>query len=142
MRVSNHLIERIRERTHLPRKAAISFLYRAIRDGIVQGDIKNKSLKNYVDSTVHDGYYGIVYCRYLIIMSEGTNVGITLLNLPHRYNKLVDNMNFKTKGVKKQNAKRNCNSDEESFCDQWTSCHHNRRQRQVHKYENEFCEMG
>lgn len=79
---------------NLPKKAAIAFFYRAVNNGINQRDIRNNSLRKYVDSTVHDGYYGIVYCRYLIIMSNGSDVGITLLMLPHRYNKLVDHINF------------------------------------------------
>lgn len=129
--ISNHLLNRIRERTHLPKKAAISFLYRAIRDGINQKDIKDSGLRAYVESTVQKGYYGIVYCRFLIIMSEKDNVGVTILNIPNRYHKLIDSINFKNKGASKKYEKTNRYNYSGDDALEWTGDCRYLRQRDI-----------
>jgi len=85
-----HLDKRIKKRTGLPRRSHANFLKRAIVHGLRINDTKSKSkLYTYLKSITQTNNYLIVYDRY-IVMFAFDDVGITLLNLPKEYHRIVE----------------------------------------------------
>lgn len=103
-----------RYRTGLPKKAFVSFIDKAYKYGLRPKDIKkSNSLRQYMKNTIKEGYYGIIYRDYIIVFSSGSNVGITILNLPKNYTKVAKRLSNK-KGDK-NNAKRRSNQNKNSI---------------------------
>jgi hypothetical protein len=93
---TRHLNKRIKERTGLPKKAHKSFLKRILKSGLKVADVKSKSiLYYYVMGLIKKGYDIIIYNPYLLIVSNDTGMGITILNLPKEYQKIVLSINKK-----------------------------------------------
>lgn len=106
--ISDHLMHR-RYRTGLSKKAFISFIDKAYKEGLRSKDIrKSTSLRYYMKDTIKEGYYGIIYRDYIVVFSSGSNVGITILNLPKKYIKISRKL-FKSKKGEYNNANNRCN---------------------------------
>ena len=87
LKPTTHLNKR-RKRIGLGKKGYQTFLARAFEQGLRLEDIKHKTkLYTYVKGITKDGYYPILYNYYIIIVSEVTDIGITILRLPRQYYK-------------------------------------------------------
>lgn len=91
MDITKHGLKRIKQRLGLSKKSAVRICHKVYKYGIHQKNIKNRSIKKYVESTVRIGYYGILYCRYLFIFSNESDTMITILNIPNKYVKILEN---------------------------------------------------
>ena len=105
MILTDHIMSR-RYRTRLDRKDYIKFIRTAHKKGLYLKDLEtNKKVYNYLYKTIKKGYYGVIYNKYIIVFSDYTNVGITILDLPRKYYKII----CKLERIKKEennNAKR------------------------------------
>lgn len=82
--VSEHFKKRLKERLHIPKKSAIKFVHKVLKNGIRTKDATTV-LRRYMVSVVHHGYYPIVYNRYLIVFSYDNDTAITIFKIPKQY---------------------------------------------------------
>ena len=95
---SDHLRKRLNKRANIKHGSQDKFLNKVIRDGIRDEDITNHSVKKYLDGITREGYYSIIYQRYVFIVAENGNIGTTVLNLPKEYWKIMADIFAKKEG--------------------------------------------
>ena len=96
---SKHFKKRLKTRLHINKKSHDRFINNATRDGLYLDDIRCKSsLYAYMKDLIKDGYYGVIYGRHILILSNDSDICITILNLPKEYYNMVDNIKSKLKG--------------------------------------------
>lgn len=94
-----HFEKRLKDRANIKKRSSLKFINRAFENGLRIQDVKHCSkLFSYMKDNVREGYYGIIYSMYLLIVSEETDIGITVLYLPREYHKLVSAILAKKKG--------------------------------------------
>lgn len=85
-----HFEKRLKDRANIKKKSSLKFINRAFDNGLRIQDVEHCSkLYSYMKENIRDGYYGIIYNMYLLIVSENTDIGITVLYIPKEYYKLV-----------------------------------------------------
>lgn len=104
---SDHMIKRLNKRANIKHGSQDRFLSKAIERGIKYEDVTNHTLKDYLGKVSREGYYPIIYQKYVLIIAEDCNVGTTIYNLPKRYWKIVDAIYAKKEGKKNVSRKRN-----------------------------------
>ena len=104
---SDHIIKRLNKRANIKHGSQDRFLNKAIQCGIRYEDVTNNTLKGYLEKITREGYYTIIYQKYVLIISENSNVGTTIFNLPKQYWKIVDHIYEKKEGKKNVSRKRN-----------------------------------
>lgn len=87
---TEHLSRRLSKRCHLNKSAQDSFLKKAYENGLRIDDIRHKqNLYNYVKNVTKPNCYSILYKQYILILSKKDDVGITVLNIPKEYIKVL-----------------------------------------------------
>ena len=87
---TEHLSKRLSKRCHLNKSAQDGFLEKAYKTGLRLDDIKHKpTVYNYVKSVTRPNCYTIIYKQYILILSKKDNIGITILNIPKDYIKII-----------------------------------------------------
>ena len=104
---SDHIVKRLTKRAKIKHGSQDKFLNKALTNGITYENTTNNTIKDYIASITRKDCYAVIYQKYVIIFSKKNNVGITILNLPKQYWKIVDGINAK-KEVK-NNVTRKCN---------------------------------
>ena len=89
---TEHLSKRLSKRCHLNKSAQDNFLEKAYENGLRLDDIKHKILYNYIKSVTKPNCYSIIYKHYILIISKKDNIGITILNMPREYIKIIDKL--------------------------------------------------
>lgn len=86
---TEHLSKRLSKRCHLNKSSQDAFLKKAYNSGLRIDDIKHKHLYNYIKSITSPNCYAILYKQYILIVSKKDNIGITILNVPKEYIKVI-----------------------------------------------------
>lgn len=111
--VTKHFKDRCKSRLGISKKDALAYFSKAFKYGLRKKDFRqNRMFYIYLEHIIDEGedIDCIVYCHYIIIMrckSDDTYLAITILNIPGRYIRLVDNI--AERKYKKKNAKRKRN---------------------------------
>jgi len=105
---SDHMTKRLTKRANIKHGSQDKFLEKAIEKGIRCEDVTNKQLRDYMEKVSREGYYTIIYQKYVLIIAKDDNVGTTVYNLPKYYWKYVDYIYAKKEGKKNVRRKRDC----------------------------------
>ena len=114
LEVTRHFRDRCKSRLGISKKDALNYFAKAFKYGLRKNDFRqNKMFYIYLEHIIDEseGIDCIVYCHYIIIMKckeNNTYLAITILNIPPRYIRLVDNI--MERRYRKANAKRKRNS--------------------------------
>lgn len=106
MNITKHFSKRVKDRLGLSKKLSRQFFTQALKYGLYIEDFKSyNECYIYLNHLLYDNiiYDLVVYNRYIIVYTKRNKTAITILNIPYKYNNIVDNL--------KRKGKERCNSD-------------------------------
>lgn len=88
--ITNHFRKRIKQRCKINKKSIDRVLSIVRLNGLRLEDVDDVRLLRYLTNKIDNEIYFIIYGRYMYVVSTIDDVFITVLDLPKKYNTVVD----------------------------------------------------